>query len=136
MKKDWKIVSQYAQAEFLDFVPTNYPEDKKVEFDDSPLKQILDEIFCVDENTGFPRGDIQYYMSSNGNPQVKQWIENNLLKPRMSSRENLEGLTDDMIAEFAQRKDESLDDYTERLQGLYDVALEEYNKSLITSPNE
>lgn len=131
MKKDWNIVKNFAFAQGLDFVETNFPKDPEIEFDDSPLKAILDEIFAVDEVSGLPKGDIQYYMSANGNPQVKQWLENNILKPRMSANTTMEGLTDDMIAEFSQRKDESLADYSERIRGIYDTAKAEYEKSLI-----
>lgn len=129
MKKDWDYIKNFAACQGLEFQPTNFPKDPEIEFDDSPLKQILDEIFCVDEFSGFPRGSIAYYLSSEGNPQVKQWLENNLLKPRMNGKTTMEGLTDDMIAEFAQQKDESLDSYRERLTSIYDSALAEFQKS-------
>ena len=130
MRKDWNIVKNFAAAQGLDFVETNFPQDPDIEFDASPLKAILDEIFAVDELTGLPKGDIQYYMSANGNPQVKQWLENNILKPRMTSNTTMDGLTDDMIAEFSQMKDESIDSYRERLTSIYDNAKAEYEKSL------
>lgn len=131
MRKDWNIVKNFAAAQGLDFVETNFPKDPEVEFDNSPLKAILDEIFAVDEVSGLPKGDIQYYMSANGNPQVKQWLENNILKPRMTENSSIDGLTDDMIVEFSQRKDESLADYSERIKGIYNDAKAEYDKSLI-----
>lgn len=131
MRKDWNIVKNFAAAQGLEFQLTNFPKDPEIEFDASPLKAILDEIFAVDEVTGLPKGDIQYYMSSEGNPQVKQWLENNILKPRMTSNTSLEGLTDDMISEFAQRKDESLDSYRERLTSIYDAAKAEFENSQV-----
>lgn len=136
MRKDWNIVKNFAAAQGLDFVETNFPQDPEIEFDDSPLKAVLDEIFAVDELTGLPKGDIQYYMSANGNPQVKQWLENNILKPRMGSNTTMEGLTDDMIAEFSQMKDESVDAYRVRLTTIYDNAKAEYEKSLSESKTE
>ena len=63
-----------------------------------------------------PRGDIQYWMSSEGNPQIKQWLENNLLKPRAKqSGSSIEGVTDDMIVEMSRKSGESPEAYASRL---------------------
>ena len=102
--------------------------------DTSELKQVLDEIFSVDPVTGFPKGDIQYYLSADGNPMVKQWLETHLLKPRQSSGRTMQGLTDDMIAEFSRRPGESIEDYQYRLTSLYDYAKAEYERSLVPEP--
>ena len=67
----------------FDYV-SHRPADPEPDIMQTSLKEVLDEIFAVDPISGFPKGDIQYYLSSEGNPQVKQWLENNLLKPRMS----------------------------------------------------
>lgn len=98
-----------------DFIPT-----------DSEMDNILKEIFSVDERTGLPNGDLAYYLSPDGNPQIKQWLENNLLKPRAARvGSSVEGVTDDMLAEFAKQKDESSFEYANRLKGLYDAATKE-----------
>lgn len=100
-------------------------------FDDSELGKVLREIFSVDPSTGLPRGDIQYWLSSEGNPQIKQWLENNLLKPRAKqSGSSIEGVTDDMIVEMSRRADESADAYTARLASLYESAKAEYESGL------
>lgn len=99
--------------------------------DDSQLKRVLDEIFAVDQDSGLPKGDIQYWLSSEGNPQIKQWLENNLLKPRAkSSGSSIEGVTDDLIVEFSRKSGESFDSYTSRLASLYESAKAEYESSL------
>lgn len=105
------------------------PIDPDYEFSNSQLKVVLDEIFSVDPISGFPRGDIQYYMSSDGNPQVKQWLENNLFKPRMSEGQSLVDVSDDMRAEFARQKGESISDYQIRLQNIYNDAKAEFEKA-------
>ena len=100
-------------------------------FDDSELGKVLREIFSVDPSTGLPRGDIQYWLSSDGNPQIKQWLENNLLKPRAKqSGTSIEGVTDDMIVEMSRKADESADAYASRLASLYESAKAEYETSL------
>ena len=104
--------------------------------DNSELKQVLDEIFSVDPVTGFPKGDIQYYLSSDGNPMVKQWLETHLLKPRQTSGQSLQGLTDDMIVEFSRVKGESIEDYQARLTSLYDSAKADYERLNVPPQNE
>lgn len=102
---------------------------------DSDIDRIIREIFCVDERTGLPKGDLAYYLSPDGNPVVKQWLENNLLKPRASRGDNPSDLTDDIIAEFSRGSNESVSDYQQRLMGYYDSAVEEQNK-LVESNQE
>ena len=123
MRKDWDTIKKFAAYAALDEVPTNFPKDPDYDMDETALKHVLDEIFEVDPVTGFPRGDIQYYLSASGNPQVKQWLETNILQPRMSANSIMQGLSDDLIAEMSQRKNESLEDYTARVRGIYDDAL-------------
>lgn len=90
---------------------------------DSELDRVIREIFSVDERTGLPMGDLAYYLSPDGNPTVKQWLENNLLKPRAERGQNPEEMTDDLINEFSRGADESVDEYQTRLMGYYDSAL-------------
>lgn len=121
MRKDRYYL--YAVYKGLDDVGQNIPDSPLPEFDDTPLGLMLKEIFQVDPISGFPRGDIQYYLSSDGNPQIKQWLENNLLKPRMIlTGSSIDGVTDDMIAEFSPMKGESVDSYRSRLMSIYDDA--------------
>lgn len=104
-------------------MPLNIPTYPLPEIKHDSLSSMLDAIFCVDERTGFPKGDIQYYMSSDGNPLVKQWIEQNLLQPRVASGQSTpEGVTDDMIAEMSRGANESLSDYQARLTSIYEDA--------------
>lgn len=134
MRKDWDTIKKFAAYAALDEVPTNFPKDPDYDMDETALKHVLDEIFAVDPVTGFPRGDIQYYLSASGNPQVKQWLETNILKPRMSANSITQGLSDDLIAEMSQRKNESLEDYTARVRGIYDDALLQIEQ--MKQPNE
>lgn len=98
--------------------------------DTSELMNILNEIFSVDERTGQPLGDLSYFLSPNGNPTVKAWLENNLLKPRFGEKMHNPDITDDMLIEFSRGADESVDSYAARLADLRQQAFDEYNKSL------
>lgn len=122
MKKS--LAKKFAQCERMDTTIEVVHEAPKFEYDDSQLKQVLDEIFAVDPVSGFPKGDIQYFLSKDGNPQVKAWLESNLLQPRATSRgSSLEGVTDDMIAEFSRQPGESTVSYAARLASIRDEAI-------------
>lgn len=127
MKKDnWQAMAVFSMLG--DNIQSFGVPDPEPSWIESNLKSMLDEIFSVDPVSGFPKGDIQYYLSSEGNPQIKQWLENNLLRPRMSGSQTLEGVTDDIRAEFSRKSGESVDDYQSRLMSLYDSAKAEYER--------
>lgn len=102
---------------------SNPLEEIEPEFINDDLQMILDEIFAVDPISGVPRGDIAYYLSPNGNPQVREWIINNLLQPRSSqSGSSIDGLTDDLIVECSRRENEDIESYAARLSSIRDEA--------------
>lgn len=86
----------------------------------SDIDIILREIFSVDPETGLPRGDIAYYLSNDGNPAVKDWLVNNLLKPRGISSPN--EVDDDTLLEFSRGTGESVSDYAMRLANIFNEA--------------
>lgn len=98
--------------------------------EDSEIDSILKEIFSVDPRTGLPMGDIAYYLSPDGNPVVKEWLVNNLLKPRSGGNEFNPDITDDMIVEMSRQQNESLEDYSSRLMGIYDEAKQFYENEV------
>lgn len=103
--------------------------DNDFEYSSSELDAVLNEIFSVDERTGLPKGDLSYFLSKDGNPQVKAWLETNLLSPRAKmSGTSLEGATDDLIAEYARNDGESSEEYSLRLRGYFDSAKEEFDR--------
>lgn len=104
-------------------------EVPQVSMTESELDSVLKEIFSVDERTGLPKGDIQYFLSKDGNPQVKAWLETNLLSPRAKQiGSSLEGVTDDLIVEMSRNDGETASQYSERLMSLYDSAKQEYER--------
>ena len=117
-KKLWKLFAVYQGIQQQ--VNNGSEPDPEYKPSESNLDDIIREIFSVDPISGFPKGDIQYYLSKDGNPDVKRWIENNLLTPRVVSGQSTpEGVTDDMIAEMSRQRDESVEEYSSRLQFIY-----------------
>lgn len=126
MRRDISNMSMFAENTPIYVTPVVDPEYVPVEDD---FQRILREIYSVDELTGLPKGDFAYYLSPDGNPQVKAWLEANLLKPRaVKQGTSIEGVTDDMLAEFAKGRDESVDAYRERLTGIYNDSVAEIEK--------
>lgn len=103
-------------------------EEQIVELVDSPIGAVLQEIFSVDPVSGLPKGDIAYFLSKDGNPQVKAWLETNLLQPRRQVAVKPEGVTHELIAEFSRQPGESNLDYASRLASIRDEAMENIRK--------
>lgn len=122
MKRELAKKMSYFQG--LDF---NYSPCNKVtvvsDVVNDPLDSVLREIFTTDPVSGFPTGDIQYYMSKDGNPMVKDWLEKNLLMPRQKPVNNVE-YDDDLVFEMSKKSDESFDDYRARILDIVNKSVE------------
>ena len=87
MKKS--LAKYFAVYQYIDLTAQSVEKLYVEALDDSQLKRVLDEIFSVDEISGLPRGDIQYWMSSEGNPQVKQHHKDNHLQSQQHTKNPL-----------------------------------------------
>lgn len=104
------------------------PVEENVESVDD-LKPLLDEIFSCDPVTGMPRGDIAYFLSKDGNPQVKAFIESVLFAQRSDIGMNDPSkIDDDLIVEYSRKDNESVADYAKRLSQFRDTATEQIKK--------
>lgn len=93
-------------------------------------KQILDLIFGLDPITKHPIGDIAMYTSDKVNPEVRMFIEQNLLIPREGDsglsidqdtvNKMNANLTDDDVARFSRNHGESKEDYALRLKDYFE----------------
>lgn len=131
-----KELAKYkSEYQGIDIHYENKPKDPDYKKSDTELQSILDEIFTVDPVSGLIKGDIAYYLSKDGNPQVKQWLETHLLQPRMTGNKTPKDLTDDMIIEMSRQRGESVVDYQTRLMSIYDAAKADFEK-LHNQPND
>ena len=123
MKRD---ISNMSMFEGVEQTLVNDVVDPEYVPTDSDMDRILREIYSVDEKSGLPQGDLAYYLSPDGNPQVKTWLENNLLKPRAAKLgTSVEGVTDDMLAEMSKDAGESGSDYRARMMSIYENTTKE-----------
>lgn len=130
MKKELAKYLAIAQGLDLSYHPGPTPVSPVDGVQKNDLDNILSEIFAPDPFTGAPKGDISYYLSPDGNPMVKQWLETNLLAPRGVTSYNGQ-YDDDTIAEYSRNPDESVDAYRARIIGYI-----ESNKAIIEKAKE
>lgn len=103
------------QFQFIPHVYVDIPEPK-VEQEDSPNKEILDEIFKVDPATGLPRNDQEVFLSDKTNPLIKDFIAQVLRGNQQPNVDNTyKDLSDDVIAELTIQHGESRVAYLDRI---------------------
>lgn len=103
------------------------PFERLVDKSDVRSKQdeLFDLIFQADEN-GLPSGDLAIYLGDNANPEIKSFIQSQLLNERSDSSDGVnmpqevlnkfKSLSDDDVALFSRNHNESSEDYANRLR--------------------
>lgn len=91
------------------------------------LKQLVDIIYSVNPKLGYPQGDLAIWLSDNANPEIKDFIQKNLhLSSEPSSPVEMStdlqnqlkrAITDDDIAAFSRKRDETSEEYSKRIYG-------------------
>lgn len=98
----------------------------------SSMDALLKLVYAKDERTNLPLGDLQYFVSDKANPQVKQFVLDNLLMDVSSAKRPMTAdLSDDDLLLFSRQKDETVEDYAKRLNTTIDEAKwlnEQYKK--------
>lgn len=93
-------------------------ESEKVEESSlKPADSLLSLVYKRDVRTGLPTGDLNYLVSDKANPEVKQFILDNLLQD-VSAAKNVTapaGLSDDDVLALSRNAGESVADYAARL---------------------
>ena len=119
-------------ARRLDYNPVLV--DVKPEFIDgetadvhSEIEEIFKYIFGTDPNTGLPVGDLAIYLGNKANPEIRNFIEQNLLQPVQEAKSGLslsqdainafnKRITDDDIAQFSRNANETREEYADRMR--------------------
>lgn len=100
------------------------PEKPEINKD---VQSLLNYIFGCDPNSGLPVGDLAIYLGKKCNPQVKEFIQSNLMLENATpdSSVNLPPdvvnkfrsvITDDDISFFSRNHGESREEYSDRLR--------------------
>lgn len=124
-RKAHSIACNYPPLEHpKDDVPV-IPRPRGDEFD------LLDVIYGRDPRTGLPQGDLCFYLTKDTSPEVRQFIENNLLTEN-NTRNVLPLDADDIAVELARRPDETSVEYAARISEYYRTSIQ----SPVAAPSE
>lgn len=77
---------------------------------------LLDIIFALDEVTNLPKGDIALYLGKDTDPDIRKFIEDNLMSKSSSVNLGTKGVDDDTILQLTRNNGESQSDYASRIK--------------------
>lgn len=86
------------------------PSIEPIVLENDPLLKI---IYGVNEDTGLPRGDYALYLSDKTSPEVRNYIQKNLLSENAVS--TLSASNDNEILPFIRESYETRDEYVKRI---------------------
>lgn len=101
-------------------------DDKLADVKDKD-SQLLDYIYALNPVSGLPQGDLAVYLGDKANPQIKAFIQANLMneisegKSEMNLSQDVlnkfrETISDDDIAAFSRNHGESKEEYADRMK--------------------
>lgn len=79
--------------------------------------QLLDVIYAVNPDTGLPQGDVAFYLSKNCSPELRQFINENLMRP-IQPLEGLPADKQDELFDYIRNANESRYEYAARVTKL------------------
>lgn len=82
-----------------------------------PQEELFNQIFSINPKTNLPDGDIAIFMSQNTSPEIKDFIQRNLMSPIDLENDGAkyDGLDDDTLAQYTRDANESVTDYRNRM---------------------
>lgn len=103
----------------------NYVYPKSDTFE--KYKQLLDIIYSVNPKLGYPQGDLAIWLSDDANEDVRNFIKNQLTRgidepaaldmPSDMTNKLRTAITDEDIANFYRRNNETKEEFSERMFG-------------------
>lgn len=76
---------------------------------------IFDMVFAPDPKTGLPCSDISMYLSSKTPPQVRDFIQQNIMGEGLPQQKAPDGITDEDLHYLTRRGNETADEYAGRI---------------------
>lgn len=112
----------YKGLENREYIIPELPELPKVS--KKSADDILDMIYSIDPDTLLINGDVSLYLGEQTAPEVRQFIQNQLLRDNTQSSnlqlstsqvEDMRHISDDLRVELMRGDTESVEDYEERI---------------------
>lgn len=113
MNRSKYIVNRGVPEELLNAPCPNRHQKIDVEKHQNPL---LDIIYAIDEVTNLPKGDIALYLGKDTDPDIRKFIEDNLMAKSSSVNLGTKGVDDDTILQLTRNNGESQSDYASRIK--------------------
>lgn len=107
------IVNRGIPVELLNAPRPNRHQTIDAEKHQNPL---LDIIYAIDEVTNLPKGDIALYLGKDTDPDIRKFIEDNLMSKSSSVNLGTKGVDDDTILQLTRNNGESQSDYASRIK--------------------
>lgn len=104
---------------YMNLPKNEFPEIEGVKVMKTDLDNALDAIYCPDEKTGLPKGDLVLYMSKNTPQDIRTFIQNNLLFPQA----HMQGVSkeqEELLFDYMRKDGESNLEYANRMQSVLD----------------
>lgn len=140
MRKEEYKKFDFARRYTDDMMAKKVIREKSVEVSQSASDSLLSIVYAMDEVTNLPKGDLSYLVSDKANPQVKEFILNNLMRDVSGAKNvTISGLSDDDLLALSRNPNESVADYANRLNDSISRdkwMMDEYKKSISNKSKE
>lgn len=112
-----------------DYKKRVYDNESKVDIlpNDPSVAELTAVVFAPDPVTGLPSSDIARIMASDTNPQVAQYIRDNLMSPNPNYQPGVDD--PDLALEFIPRDGENFEQFSSRLRASTQQSYEEYMRA-------
>lgn len=114
-------------------VIVDFPEEEVLKIDSKA--SFIKIVYALDPVTNCPTGDLSYLISDKANPEVKQWILDNIMIDVSAAAmpASPRGLSDDDIASLVRDPKESTSSYLERVNNYVRLNRDIYERMAIAS---
>lgn len=107
----------YRMKSIIDGAVTPPHSDKEIFVDPSSKDSFIRLVYSSDPVSGLPTGDLSYLVSDKANPEVKQWILDNIMIDLSSAKIPAapDGLSDEDIISLSRDPREDIRSYLDRV---------------------
>lgn len=114
MKKELVKYFDFAEGKDLK-CHDELPMFNDIDVKESPFDNVIKRIYAPDPVTKLPSSDVGVFLSADTPPDIRDFIQRNLMGEVTPVNFNVEGVDDDTIAELTRSSNESIAQYAARV---------------------
>lgn len=119
MKREYNLERINAYREFKTLNRIRLPKEDDFTVFDGVSDPIQAEIFAPDPETGFPRSDIALMLNKDTAPEIRQYIQDNILRAIPGTADfGSDDASADLALQMVKTRHESLVQYSNRLRDI------------------